>query len=185
MSRGFPTGCIKCRRELRRIISRSHARCDWEPFSATLGPAAPPTHVSPNSRPGKPQWNAAEDLGGLAVYPLPSGSYFIAHITMSLGAGAPLGSYTIGNTTSLTPMVGGRISVINDSNGNTAPIAASNFTIEVVPEPSTFALLATTAIGLCAVMLYRRRVGASDDASAASFRESAAGVGARKECSRA
>ena len=38
------------------------------------------------------------DLGGLAVNPLPSGSYFIAHITMSLGAGAPLGSYTIGST---------------------------------------------------------------------------------------
>ena len=111
-----------------------------------------------NRNPGGPPNQVNTDLGGLALAPLPSGTYFITNLTFAVAANALPGNYTIGNTTSTIPGVGGRISVIDDQNGNTINMAASNFDIAVVPEPSAFALLATSAIGLCAVMLYRRRV---------------------------
>ena len=76
------------------------------------------------------------DLGALSSNSLPSGSYFIAHITIAISANALPGMYTIGNTTVATPGVGGRISVITDDQGTTFPIMASNFSFEI-PEPST------------------------------------------------
>jgi hypothetical protein len=73
-----------------------------------------------------------------------SGTYFVASLTFSV-SNAFMGSYTISNTTSATPGVGGRFSVITDSDGDTFPIAASPFTISVIPEPSTIALLGAGA----------------------------------------
>ncbi len=95
------------------------------------------------------------DLGGLATNALPSGSYFLAHITLSIAANAPQGLYTIGNTTSVTPGVGGRISVIGNSNGDTFQIAPSNFSLRVVPEPGSVALIAMGALG-AGVAFWRR-----------------------------
>ncbi len=95
------------------------------------------------------------DLGALSASPQVSGTYFIADITFQVSSTAAAGTYTLGNTTSATPGVGGRISVINASNGNTFPIASSPFNITVVPEPSTFALLGVGAVG--ALVAYRRR----------------------------
>ncbi len=82
------------------------------------------------------------DLGALfniSLAPQPTGTYFVAHLTFSVGAGA--GAYTIANTTQATPGIGGRFSVITDSEGDTFNIANSPFTVTIVPEPSTFALL--------------------------------------------
>ncbi len=85
-------------------------------------------------------------FGGMAVNPLPTGNYFVARVTLSIAGNATLGNYTFGNTTSTTPNVGGRISVGNDSNGNTFPIAASNFNVAVVPEPATVSLVVAGAV---------------------------------------
>ncbi len=99
------------------------------------------------------------DLGALSNSARATGAYLIAHMTMTIGNTATLGNYTIGNTTSTTPGVGGRISVYNDNQGTTAPISASSFTFTVVPEPSSIALVAIGLMSAGAVA-YRRRVAA-------------------------
>jgi hypothetical protein len=101
------------------------------------------------------------DLGALIGAGLPgqpSGTYFIADLTFQVLASAVPGIYTFGNTTNTTPGVGGRISVWNDDEGDTAPIANSSFTIGplTVPEPSTFSLVTVAVIG-AGVAVYRRR----------------------------
>jgi hypothetical protein len=55
-------------------------------------------------------------------------------------ATAPTGIYTIGNTTAATPGVGPRASLWTDIEGDTAPIAASSFTISVMPFAPTRAV---------------------------------------------
>jgi hypothetical protein len=81
---------------------------------------------------------------------------FVANITLQIAANATPGTYVIGNTISSTPNVGGRISRFNDNQGDTADISQSDLTIVIVPEPSTYALLAFAGIG-AAVYVYRRR----------------------------
>lgn len=92
------------------------------------------------------------DLGGLSENPMGDGNYFVATITLTVAANATPGQYTI----SSVPGSGGRGAVINDSNGDTSPIQAGTITITVVPEPSTYALLAIGAIG-AGIVVYRRR----------------------------
>ncbi len=87
------------------------------------------------------------DLGGLATNSLPSGTYFLANFTFAISGNVTPGSYTLGNTTSTVPGVGGRISVINNNNGDTFLIAPSNFTVAIVPEPGSVALIAIGALG--------------------------------------
>jgi hypothetical protein len=88
---------------------------------------------------------------------LPSGTYFLANLTFSVASDSVPGSYTIRNTTNTTPGVGGRISVFNDDQGDTAPIAASPFTISVVPEPSSIALMVIGAVGAGLAIYGQRR----------------------------
>jgi len=91
------------------------------------------------------------DLGGLAAAPMGSGNYFVANITLTIAGNAAAGTYTIQSTTT-----GGKTSVVNNNNGDTFPIQPGSLVVTVVPEPSTYALLALGAIGV-GVIVYRRR----------------------------
>lgn len=93
------------------------------------------------------------DLGGTVQSSgLASGTYFVADITLTLGASAPVGSsFTVQSATT-----GGEAAVVNDSNGNTFDIQPGSLTVTVVPEPSSVALLGLASVGL-AVAAYRRR----------------------------
>jgi hypothetical protein len=98
------------------------------------------------------------DLGALGDFNATNGTgtYFVSTLTFSLDLGAAAGIYTIGNTTVNSPNGANFESVVNDANGDATPIGASTFTIAVVPEPSTYALLAVGAI-VAGVAVYRRR----------------------------
>jgi hypothetical protein len=107
-----------------------------------------------------PSFSNPRDLGALYSPPappapqgLPSGMYFIANITLQIAANATPGSYTIQSTTT-----GGKRSIVNDSSGfGTFPISPGSIMVTVIPEPSTYALIAFGGIAL-GVVAYRRRV---------------------------
>jgi len=92
------------------------------------------------------------DLGGSA-YPnyIPPGTYHVTTITFSLASNAPNGAFTM-LTTSHNPVP----SIVTDTDFNDNAIPTASFTITVVPEPSTFALLGLAAVGSC-TLIYRRR----------------------------
>jgi hypothetical protein len=92
------------------------------------------------------------DLGGTSnpLTLIPDGSYHVTDITFALGA-APAGTYTL-RTTTASPR--GSIQVTSDFND--APFGQASFVFQVVPEPSTLALLGLAAVG-AGVAAYRRR----------------------------
>ena len=73
---------------------------------------------------------------------VPPGTYLITHITFSITRAAP-GVYTF-YTTSTNP----RPSIVTDDQFNDNAIPRASFMITVVPESSTFALLALTGAGV-------------------------------------
>src|SRR5204862_1788299 len=83
---------------------------------------------------------------------VPAGTYpDITDITFFLSGGIPGGTYTL-RTTTANP----RGSIQMTSYPGDAPFPQASFVFNVVPEPSTLALIALTSIG-AAVMAYRRR----------------------------
>jgi hypothetical protein len=94
------------------------------------------------------------DLGGTSnpiSNHVPDGTWHITDITFSLAASALPGTYTL-RTTSVDP----RRSIQVTSDFGEVNIAQSSFVFQVVPEPSTLALLGLAVVG-AGVAAYRRR----------------------------
>lgn len=93
------------------------------------------------------------DLGGMnePFMPIPDGTYHVTDITFALAPNAPAGTYTL-RTTTASPR--GSVQIGADFSDHAFPQAS--FVFNVVPEPSTLALIALTGIA-AAVMAYRHR----------------------------
>jgi hypothetical protein len=106
------------------------------------------------NQPGSPGFmgeNGAQDGAPNPVVLVPDGSYHVMDITFALAAGAPIGTYTL-HTTTASPR--GSIQVTSDFGD--APFPQASFVFNVVPEPSTLALLGLSAV-TTGVIAYRRR----------------------------
>lgn len=97
----------------------------------------------------------AQDLGAIDTTPQPNGTYFIANITLKIAAGTPNGLYVVGSSTT-----GPTASVVADSNGDTFAISPGTIQFNVVPEPSTYALLAGGSVAFVVYAVRRRKVSA-------------------------
>jgi len=97
---------------------------------------------------------ARRDLGATIPGPpliwQPPGTYFVAHISFALD-GAPPGVYTIRSTTALP-----HPSIVTDEDFNDNLLPAEDYTITIIPEPGTLALLSLGAIGLVAASRTRK-----------------------------
>ncbi len=120
-------------------------------------PSGPPLTLSPNPRSGKPQWIDASDLGGWPSIRSPAAPTSSRTLRCRLALARRSGVTRLATQRRL------RLASAEDSRSSLTATETRlrsrrpTSPLQVVPEPSTFALLATTAIGLCAVMLYRRR----------------------------
>ncbi len=96
----------------------------------------------------------SSDLGGSlpGATGLGAGNYFIANVTVSIAANAVPGTYLIENTTTAI----GKRSIVSDDQGHTFGIPQSVYTVTVVPEPGTAALVSIGLIGFAAC--WRKRV---------------------------
>ena len=107
------------------------------------------------------------DLGGTVVdvtMPVPPGTYQVSHITFSITGATP------GVCTFYTTTTNPRPSIVSDQGFNDNDLPRASFTITVVPEASTFALLALSGSGV-GLLAYRRRRAALVLLSSQSHRE--------------
>lgn len=115
------------------------------PFNAALG--ASPGFMTENRDLGA----TINDFGNV---PGP-GTYFIGHITFTIGAGAALGSYILQSTVT-SPHTSESTSFDGTTFGDNN-LPAAQYMITIVPEPTTLALIGLTAVG-GAIIAHRRRV---------------------------
>ncbi len=125
----------------------------------TYGTAFPdPTQTLPDPAPFDVSSGAsagfmteARDLGSTEnAGPVAAGTYFVAHITFSITGAAP-GTYTLRST-----ITSPHTSEVTDSGFQDNSLGATSYTITIVPEPSTAALIALTLAGV-GVIAHRRR----------------------------
>jgi hypothetical protein len=138
------------------------------PFIFLTGCTIGTTFPNPTQAPPYPLGFTLSEGGGLFTTPNPSdlgaslpggapgvvpGTYFIGHVSFSLSGLAP-GTYVVQSAA-----VGGHSSVVGDTSFGDHLLPNTTYTITVVPEPSTFMLLAVAAISLRLYRVRRRAAG--------------------------
>ena len=83
------------------------------------------------------------------------GTYFVGHITLTIGANVAPGSYLLRSTT--TSPHESEVSSFDGTTFADNNLPAASYMITIVPEPTTLALIGLTAVG-GAFIAHRRRV---------------------------
>lgn len=89
---------------------------------------------------------------------LPSNaSYFVATLTIQIAPNTPAGTYVISTTNINSNTDHSKDSTAGDSSSVRHDIAATSYTITVVPEPATLSLLGLSGLGSLGMTMLRRR----------------------------